>query len=157
MEGVNNNKTENIASGFEELQKKDKLKVILDLFGSDAARDAFLDTCKGYVAACKVSLPGADSENYSSRQQKYYPPQRAHLHNSIMDTLSRLAVQSKELSPLQQEILREMHDRNTAGEIIRAYVLALENAEDEDEIEEQNQKRKEKSGVAYFHSLEKEH
>ncbi|KKW02564.1 MAG: hypothetical protein A3J04_01270 [Candidatus Ryanbacteria bacterium RIFCSPLOWO2_02_FULL_47_14] len=148
---------ESITNESEELNKKDKLDAILSLFGSDAARDAFINTCKEYVAARKISLPGPDGENYSDRPKRYSPPQRAHLHNSIMDTLSRLAIQSKDLSPIQRDIFREMHDRNNAGEIIRAYVVAQEGKEDDEDIDEKQRRRGKMSDIAHFHSLGKEH
>jgi len=82
---------------------------------------------------------------------------KEHLHNSIMDTLSRLAIQSKDLSPIQRDILREMHDRNNAGEIIRAYVVAQEGKEDDEDIDEKQRRRGKMSDIAHFHSLGKEH
>ena len=140
--------------GIEKLQNKDKFEIILKLFGSTPARDSFIEVCKKYAALRKVSLPDGNGENYEHGGRKYSPPQRANLHNQIMDTLQRLSLQK--LAPTQEKVLFEMASREMAGQIIKDWVLAQsdEGEDDEDKLEE---KRKHMSGPAYFHSLGKEH
>jgi hypothetical protein len=100
----------------------------------------------------RVALP-ADAEHYQpTGKRTYSPPRRAILHNQIMDTLKRLSLQK--LNPLSQKVLYEMADREVAGDIIKEWVLANENEEDEDV---EAHKRNNMSGPAYFHSLGNEY
>ena len=135
-----------------ELSDIEKFGEVLKLFGTDQAREGFLATCKEYISTRRIENT-KDGENYS-RDIKYSHPKRADLHNTIMDILSRLATQSKNISPQQETILRKMHNRDDAAEIIRAYVVATEHQEDEDE-DEKIKRRQTMSGTAYFHSLGK--
>ncbi len=135
----------------ETLSGKEKFEIVLKLFGTGNAQDSFLEVCRKYVAL-RVALP-ADAEHYHAGSRRTYsPPQRAILHNQIMDTLKRLSLQK--LSPLSEKVLYEMADREVAGDIIKEWVLAHENEEDEDV---EAHKRNNMSGTAYFHSLGNEY
>ena len=77
----------------EALSGKEKFEVVLKLFGSEAAKNAFLETCREYVQERKVSSDDGHGENYVPRSRRTYsPPQRANLHNRIMETLKRLSL-----------------------------------------------------------------
>lgn len=131
-----------------------KFKVLLGLFGSDKARENFLALCKEYNSE-RVSqvVSQEDSENYRrKRPVTYSPPKRAALHNSIMETISRLATQTKNLTGEQEAALRDFHSREHVAEAIQAYILAEKGITGGGEIE-----RRDMSDVAYFHSLGKEH
>jgi hypothetical protein len=66
--------------------------------------------------------------------------------------LQRLSLQA--MNPLQEKILGEMADREVTAEIIREWVLAHEDKEDDEEDEPR--KPSGMSDTAYFHSLGKE-
>lgn len=142
---------ENIPESAERLTGKEKFEIILKLFGTNTARAAFIEVCKKYVALRLTSLADDHGENYVPRGGRVYsPPQRAKIHNQIMDTLQHLALQK--LAPLQEKVLREMASREAAGQIIKDWVSANDHPEEEEEGESER-KRSDMSGPAYFHSL----
>ncbi len=140
-----------------ELTGKEKLEVVLRLFGSTSAREGFLETCRKYAALRSIALPDMhEMENYAPLGRgAYSPPQRANLHNQIMDTLKHLALQK--LTPLQEKVLREMASRETAGRIIKEYVLAERHEDEDEENDPHTRKPDDTPGPTYFHSLGREH
>ncbi len=136
-----------------ELSGVEKFEEILKLFGTETAREAFVATCKEYISTRRIEN-SRDGENYSRGSTKYSHPKRADLHNTIMDILARLGAQSKNISAQQETILREIHNRDDAAEIIKAYIVTTEHQKDEDE-DEKIKKKQNMSGTAYFHSLGK--
>ncbi len=152
-------KIKNTAEGnendSEKLSGREKFEIILGLFGTDTAREAFIETCKQYVSSRRDSVLRPDAENYQAgHRPAYSPPRRANLHNSIMETLTSIATQSKSLSPLQTKVLREMYDRNITAEIVKEYIASISNNDEGDEDEKQK-KRSGQSDTAYYHSLGK--
>lgn len=138
---------EQLNENNETLSGKEKFDVVLNLFGSEAAKNAFLEACKKYVTERKTSSNIGHDEIYVPRTRRTYsPPKRAALHNQIMETLKRLSLQK--LDPLSEKVLFEMADREIAGGIIEDWVRANEGEEDEDEIE----RKKGKSTTTYYHS-----
>jgi len=143
----------------EELSGKEKFEVILKLFGSETARHAFIETCKQYVALRTFSSESALEEGQGDERDKYtLSPKRAILHNRIMETLKHLSL--GRLDPLSEKVLHEMASREITKQIVKEWVLAHENAVDEDEdikATEEIRKKNDMSGPSYFHSLGKEH
>lgn len=141
----------------EKISPRKKFEIILGLFGSDKARENFIALCKEYdqERSEQVVLSG-DAENYKHGDKKipYSPPKRAHLHNKVMETIAKLATQSKKLTPLQEAVLRDLHSRENAAQAIHKYLLEGHTADDE---EDEIRKKGGQSEVAYFHSLGKEH
>lgn len=155
MERAPRNESEQNEESF---SRKEKFEMLLGLFGTDEARERFLSICKDYYGSRKEELPPTvDAENYRAQNNKRYsPPRRAELHNLIMETLTMLATQSKNLTPLQKSVLNEFHSREEIAGAVKEYVLAEEKREEDDE-DEVERKRSSMSGPAYFHSLGKEH
>jgi hypothetical protein len=142
----------------ESLSRKKKFEVLLSIFGTDSAREQFLELCRKYHTArgnSRHPSPLSDSENYISHAQPVYTtPQRAETHNEIMRTIGALGVQAKNLAPLQQEVLLEFASREEVAMAIKEYVLAEQHREEDDEDEERK-KTQNMSPTAYFHSLGK--
>ncbi len=142
-------------TSVEKLSGKQKFDILLGLFGSAEARDRFVSICKEYyIARTKQTVQGNDGENHKPKKGVVYsPPKRAALHNKIMDTIGRIATESKNLNELQLSVLRNFASRENVAQAIKGYILAentLEEDEDEDAI-----KKTTMSETAYFHSLSK--
>lgn len=152
MEHLSNNKPEDIRSQVEHMGKKEKLEAILPLFGTDEARETFIQNCKDYIEARNKAVRESYAPEVSVRRiATFSSPKQATIHNWIMGALTRLASQSLAISPIQAEILREMHDRDVTADILKEYVAAAGLVR---ENEEENQKNKERmSETAYYHSL----
>lgn len=151
----NSAQSEDVEVKFENLTNIQKFEKVLKLFGSASARNNFLEACRKYAALRMKAQLDTHGEDYQPITRKTYsPPRRANLHNQIMETLKNLSLQR--LDPLSERILREMASRETAGQIIKDWVLAEETNQEEDEAE-QERKRDDMSGPAYFHSLGREH
>jgi hypothetical protein len=156
MENIKNNTPEN-PERKEQLGGKEKLEVILALFGTDSAREAFVETCRKYIEARDRAVRESYAPVESVRRRAVMSsPKQAVLHNKIMDALTRLASQSLNISPLQSEVLREMHNRDTTAQIIREYV-AFKGATDvvDEDDEDEGGRKKGMSDTAYYHSLGK--
>ncbi len=146
--------TDPVEKNFESLSPSEKFKIVLKLFGSAKARDAFMETCKEYANLRNANSNDVLGENYEPRARRSYsPPRRANLHNRIMETLKQLSLQK--LNPLSEKVLFEMASRETAGKIIKEWALASEDKEDEED--EAVRKRNDVSDTAYYHSLGREH
>jgi len=157
MEHIKNSLPESPRDKFERLSGKEKLEAILSLFGSDAAREAFIKSCKEYIEARDKAVHESYSDDtYTRRRAVISSPKQAVIHNRIMETLTRLASQAPTISPLQSEILRKMADRDITAQIIREYVASKDETS-ADEEEDPEQQRKGMSDTAYYHSLGKEH
>jgi hypothetical protein len=136
------------------LSGKEKFDIVLKLFGTEKARDSFIELCKEYASLRIANSADAAGENYMPRQKRTYsPPRRANLHNRIMETLKALSLQR--LDPLPEKVLFEMASRETAGKIVKEWELANEHEDDEED--EAVRKRGDMSGSAYYHSLGREH
>lgn len=133
------------------------MEAVLALFGTDTARDVFVQKCREYIEARDKAIRESYSPDASVRRRAITSsPKQAVLHNAIMDTLTRLASQALSISPIQGEVLREMHNREVTAKIIREYV-ATRTVVDEDEKEEGITKKGGMSDTAYYHSLGREH
>ncbi len=158
MEGIKNNPPENPQDSYEQLSGKEKFEQILALFGTDAAREAFVETCRKYIEARQRAVRESYAPEPSVRHRAVMSsPKQAVIHNKVMDTLTRLANQAPNVSPLQRKILIEMHNRDTTAEIIREYVSAVHRAKKEDDDESDGGRKDGMSDTAYYHSLGKEH
>lgn len=157
MESIN--KSENHGNKLEQLSRKEKMEVVLALFGTDSARETFIQLCRDYIEARDKAVRESYSPDVSVRRRAITSsPKQAIIHNRIMDTLTRLASQSTNISPLQSEILRQMHDRDVTAQIIREYVMQKEASRSDDEDEDEKGRRKGgMSDTAYYHSLGREH
>ena len=157
MEHLKNNGLESPREEFGQLSGKEKLEAILSLFGTNLAREAFIKICERYIEARDKAIHESYSDDtYIRRRAINSSPKQAVIHNRIMDTLTRLASQTQTISPLQNEVLRKMADRDITAQSIREYVASKGkvNANEEDEPE---QRKKGMSDTAYYHSLGKEH
>jgi hypothetical protein len=161
MEHFKNNTPEIPDRKLEQLNGKEKLEAILALFGTDLARESFVETCEKYIEARDRAVRESYAPVESVRRRAITSsPKQAVFHNKIMDTLTRLASQAPVISPLQSEVLREMADRDVTARIIREYVASPGTAHEEDEDNDENEKGGRKGGMsdtAYFHSLGREH
>ena len=144
---------------IKELSGKEKFDIILGLFGTEQARENFISLCQEYYKArMEQAPPIEDAENYrSQRKVGYSPPRRAYVHNIIMETLTRLATESKNLTPVQESVLRDFHSRDNVAQAIKEYVFAGEDKDEEDDEDVVQKKKGDMSGPAYFHSLGREH
>lgn len=134
---------------------REKFEILLGIFGTDKARDNFLSVCREYLASRKSSVKVEDAENYSPESKvRYSSPRRAELHNYIMETMTLLATEAKDLTPEEEEALKDLHSREAMAQAIKEYVLAEEHREDDDE-DEVAKKQSGMSPTAYFHSLGK--
>jgi len=142
----------------EKLPSKTKFKVLLDLFGSEKARENFISLCKEYnIERTRQVILQDTVENYRpTKSIDYSPPKRAELHNNIMEIIAKLAVQLKKVTPLQKSVLRDFHSRENVAEAIKAFILAEQGATGAEE-ELSKGESKNMSDVAHFHSLGKEH
>ncbi len=140
------------------ISPREKFDILLKMFGTDKARENFISMCKEYSSQrVGQEVSYGDAENYRhNRKISYSPPKRAALHNSIMDIIAKIAVQTKSLSPAQQLVLKDFQSRESVAEAIRAYLLAGKKIID-DEEEEAKKSPTGKSDVARFHSLGREH
>ena len=145
-----------------ELLPHEKFNILLGLFGTDRARKSFLETCKNYLSARimhETQAKMSDAENYRTKKITYSPPERANIHNAIMDTISRLATETKNPTPEQSAILRDFYSREDIATAIKSYFThesKTEYIKDEDE-DKPEVKKKDMSDPAYFHYLGKEH
>jgi aromatic ring-opening dioxygenase LigB subunit len=146
---------DSVEKKFESLSRNEKFEIILRLFGTASARDNFIDLCENYLRERGTSVSHEDAETYRPKvSHTYSPPRRANYHNRIMTTLRNLSLQR--LAPLQEKVLREMAEREAAALIIKAGMLAREDADFEDEDDSPARgKNINPSGTAYFHSLGK--
>jgi|GEM_PF-1189448 len=143
---------------LQRLSGKERLEVVLGLFGTDVARKNFLDKCRAYNIERKQSVPTSDGKNYQTKGVKYSLPKRAFLHNSIMDTISRLGVQTKKLSALQREVLSELASREEVARCIRDYVVFEEGRDDDNEDEQlPTVDSSSNFGASKWHTLGREH
>ena len=151
---------ENTGKESEELLPHEKFDILLGLFGTNKAREKFLEICKNYLSAritTDIQINTSNSENYSTKKIPYSPPGRALLHNIIMDTISKLAVETRDPTEVQSQVLRDFYSREEIAKAIKSYFaheIKQENIDDEDELEKKKIKM---SGPAYFHSLGREH
>jgi len=158
MEGIKNNAPESPEDKGEQLSGKEKFEQILALFGTDTARENFVETCRNYIDTRQRAVRESYAPQESVRRRAISSsPKQAVIHNKIMDTITRLANQAENVSPLQRKILIEMHDRDTTAEIIREYVNEVHRVKKLDEDEENGGRKKGMSDTAYYHSLGKEH
>ena len=132
---------------------KEKFERLLGLFGTQTARDGFIETCRKYIGERRLSSGSGRSE-YPGEKKKYTSPQRAKLHNAIMDTLKRLATQTRKIDPVTEKILYEVAERDTMAAIAEEWVSANEYGEDEDE--DQKARRGTSSMTNFFHSRGKD-
>ncbi len=127
---------ENEKEEKETLSNKEKFEIILKLFGTDKARDIFIENCKKYADARIASARNAyvqnHGENYISLRDRYSPPKRAHYHNEIMYTLNNLSLQK--LDPIQEMVLKEMRSSSeTAWYIIEDWLLSQKDKKTDEE------------------------
>lgn len=160
MEGINTNRLGNPENKSEKLSGKGKLEAILALFGTEAARKAFLENCRDYTEVRdRANLESFAPDPFTRRKAISSNPGRSDLHNRIMETLTRLASQAPIISPLQSEILREMHNREFTAKIIKEYLASKYtvtiNEEDEDEEDKNEKDKGGMSDTAYYHFLSK--
>jgi hypothetical protein len=134
---------------YQALSGREKFERLLSLFGTETARDRFIETCRNYVAERRKDS-GSGRTEYLGAKQKYSPPKRANFHNAIMDTLKRLATQTKKIDPVTEKILREVASREDMAAIAMDWVAANEYGEDEDE--DQKARRGTTTPTAFFHS-----
>lgn len=87
---------------------------------------------------------------YSGTNRTYSPPKRADFHNQIMDTLKKLATQTRKMDPVTQKVLYEVASREAMALIAQEWVSANEYGEDEDE--DHKARRGTSSTTAFFHS-----
>lgn len=135
----------------------EKMRVVLGLFGSEKARENFLNLCREYNEIRnkhKARAMLVDGENYS-RGKSDSSGQRATIHNAIMTTLGKLSMQK--LQPDQQAVLNEMASRDFTAQVIHDYLAedAVIHQEYVDSGEDDEYKKPPQSNVAYFHSLGK--
>ena len=152
--------TKNVEVAKKELPPYEKFNILLGLFGTDKARENFLETCKKYLSARiahETQINTSEAENYRPKKITYSPPQRASLHNAIMDTISRLATETKNPSPEQSAVLSDFYSREDIAKSIKSYFAHESSQEYLDDEDEPKVNRRDISGPAYFHSLGKEH
>lgn len=131
-----------------------KFEEILKLFRKSEGRKHFLNLCQEYLRQRTISV--IDSENYSSARKRYESnPQRARIHNEIMDILKRLSL--AQTTPSQRSILNEMASREYTAELIKKYFEHLDYLHADDDEDEQIKKEQGMSEVARFHHMSKEH
>jgi hypothetical protein len=145
------------ASSIEKLSLKEKFAVLLSVFGTEQARRNFIALCREYNTERVAQVVSQDDgENYRAKKSIVYsPPQRANLHNRIMETIGKLSVQSKKITPRQEAVLRDFHSREKVAEAVAAFILAESGLGGGDDLSEEG--RKNMSDTAYFHSLGREH
>jgi hypothetical protein len=131
------------------LSGKEKFERLLKLFGTQTARDGFVETCRKYIGERRLSSGSGRSE-YAGERKGYSSPQRANLHNAIMGTLKRLATQTRRIDPVTEKVLYEVAERDTMASITEEWVSANEYGEDEDE--DQKARKGTSSITAFFHS-----
>lgn len=144
----------------EKFLPREKFEILLSLFGNKQARENFISLCKEYHREkIQQTILPEDAENHRLKKKIIYsPPRRAHLHNAIMDTIARLATQSRNLTSSQESVLRDLHSRENVAEAIRAYILSENGVNEEDDEDEIMKKgTSSESEVAHFHSLGREH
>lgn len=92
-----------------------KMGEILEMFGTEEARQRFLDTARAYYLSYRAQrlskLAGAIQEAERAR---------ANLHNRVIDTLQRLSL-SPQINPEQESLLRSLADRDVVNEMINDY------------------------------------
>lgn len=162
MERIKTNSSESSENKLEKLSATKKIEAILALFGTDAARDVFMKSCREYIKARDIAnVESYAPDSFTRRKAITSSPKQSIIHNRIMDTLTRLASQAPSISPLQAEVLREMHDRDKTAEIIRKYLEETRATVVEDEDEEDGERdEKERGGMsdtAFYHFLGKGH
>lgn len=146
-----------------ELSYVEKFDVLLGFFGSEKARNAFLEKCKMYLlarAAHEAQVNLGDSENYRKvKNVSYSVPQRAETHNAIMDTIKALATEIKTFTETQEEVIRFFSNREEVAKAIKEYFKDQKERDKEyyNDEDEPDVNRRDMSGPAYFHSLGKEH
>src|SRR3989338_4569860 len=144
----------------EQLNGREKFEAVLSLFGTDEARGNFVRLCRDYTEARANAVTASYSPEVSVRRTAIISNlQQAALHNRIMDALTRIASQAPAIAPLtptQQSVLREMHDREVTVKIIREYIsLAPMPKEEEEEGGTGNGKKGGMSDIAHYRLLNK--
>lgn len=161
MERIKTNSSKSPENELDKLSATKKMEAILALFGTDATRDAFVKSCKQYIEARDLANVESYAPDSATRRRTITSsPKQSIIHNKIMDTLTRLASQAPTISPLQAEVLREMHDRNITAQIIRKYLESTRAVVVEDDDEDEMKEEKERGGMsdtAYYHFLGKGH
>ncbi len=140
-------------------ERLENFRTILGMFGTTKAKGRFLSLCREYWTVRAVhDISLGDGENYHpSRKIEYSPQGRADTHNAIMDTIGRLAVQTKKYTPKQEMALRAFAEREEVAQAIREYILD-EKDKDKDYLEDEDQPGsktdpRKVSDVAYYHNL----
>ncbi|HEB01443.1 MAG TPA: hypothetical protein ENI16_00405 [Candidatus Portnoybacteria bacterium] len=102
-------------TGEEERKENHRaMNKILEMFGTEKARENFLDLLEKYrqkYLEQKLSSPRAYTESEKGR---------AALHNQVMETFQRLSLTAQPNSE-EEKILRELADRERTHEVIRDY------------------------------------
>ncbi|MBU0998994.1 hypothetical protein KKG24_01650 [Patescibacteria group bacterium] len=143
----------------EEFSLKAKFEILLGLFGSEKARQNFISLCNEYnVERVKRIILQDQNETFIPKDKvAYSPPKRADLHNKIMEIISKLAVQSKKITLLQEAVLRDFHSREYVAEAIKEFISTEKETTRDGGEELSGENGKNMSGVAYFHSLGNDH
>ena len=134
---------------YQSLSGREKFERLLTLFGTASSRDNFIDLCRKYIAERRMSSHSGRNEP-SEIKKVYSPPKRANFHNAIMDTLKRLATQTRKIDPITEKVLNEVASRETIAAIAEEWVSANEYGEEEDE--DQKARKGTSSMSAFFHS-----
>ncbi len=143
----------------EKFSPKEKFEVLLSLFGSEKARKNFISLCKEYhmERVTRVILQDQNENFIPKDKATYSPPKRADLHNRIMEIIGKLAVQSKNITPLQEAVLRDFHSRECVAKAIRDFILTEQGIQRDGEEELLEKKKEGMSETAYYHSLGEDH
>lgn len=91
------------------------MKKILDMFGTEKARNIFLEALEQYHEKYRDQKFSSISGQLESEKG------RAALHNQIMETFQRLSLIA-ELNSEEEEILRQLADRETTHQVIEDYL-----------------------------------
>lgn len=96
----------------------DTMVKVLEMFGTDAARDRFLDLAEHHYKATRFQSFSGITGIITGEEKE-----RATYHNAIMETLQRLSMSPK-LTPEQQNILLFLSEREKVKEMIYDYYNA---------------------------------
>lgn len=103
-----------------EMEHWHDFKRILDIFGTDEARENFKEKCLEYYVTLQEGQKRRLAHESGVTAIQNYDSARARLHNEIMETLQRLSLHLPSSSP-RKELLRRYANRDDMAELILDY------------------------------------
>ncbi|PJE75746.1 hypothetical protein COV04_03220 [Candidatus Uhrbacteria bacterium CG10_big_fil_rev_8_21_14_0_10_48_11] len=141
----------------ESLRPQQRMEIFLGIMGSDEAREHFLELGRQYLRERRRTTANTDSENFF-RQIRYSPPQRAALHNAIMEIIGRVAIQKRNPTKIERRVMNDFASREEVVASLEAYLEDKKTLVSEDEPDDDKpHTRPGPSKAAFWHRKGREH